>query len=208
MPQDWSWINSWWAHRIPDNAKVLFFSSLAATVVTTCINLHGDALRRRALARGWLLMVPFFSAIVFWFFSAPDIRFLGRLLELMFACSVWSMICSLDRQRIGTPTVWVWPLYFFANVFRHIHFTALLVCIMFAFCFRLLPVPGTSWPALPEADARAVNLQSGLRVQVPVDGSCWFNQLPCAPSVDSRLEYRDPLRADPMAHGFRLHKNP
>jgi hypothetical protein len=208
MPQDWSWINSWWAHRIPDNAKVLFFSSLAATVVTTCINLHGDTLRRRALARDWLLMLPFFSAIAFWFFSAPDIRFLGRLLELMFAFSMWSMIFAVHWYTLTMPSVWTRPVLVVAKLFRFIHFRELLVFLMLIFCARLLPMPGMNWPALSEPATNLVSSERGVQVWIPVDGSCWFNELPCAPSMDPKLEYRKPSSDDPLGYGFRLHVSP
>jgi len=208
MTQDWSWMNFWWALRIPDNAKILFFASVAATAVTTWVNARGGESVRPTLVRDWLLMVPFFSAMIFWFFSAPDVRFLGRLLELMFACSMWSMICSLDRHGIGTSTVWARWLSLVANLFRSIHFAAFLVCLVLIFSARLFPVPALRWPALPQTASSVVSSESGVRISVPVDGLCWFNKPPCSPSVDPRLEYREPLSRDPLAHGFRLQQDP
>jgi hypothetical protein len=69
-------------------------------------------------------------------------------------------------------------------------------------------VPALRWPALPQTASSVVSSESGVRISVPVDGLCWFNKPPCSPSVDPRLEYREPLSRDPLAHGFRLQQDP
>jgi hypothetical protein len=201
-------VHAWWNHRVPDHGKTLFFLSLAANVVTTWINWRGGASTRHALLRDGLLVVPFFSALAFWFFTAPDVRFLGRLLELMFAFSMWSLMCSLDRQWQLTPPAWAQALSAPTKALQALDFKVLLVLTTAIFCLRLLPLPGLSWQALPEPVTGVVRSASGVGVQVPGDGSCWYSQLPCAPTVDPRLEYREPRSADPLAHGFRLQENP
>jgi hypothetical protein len=206
--QNWSWLDSWWHTRVPDNAKNLFFVSLAATGVTAWANLHGGKAARSALVRDFLLMCPFFCALVFWFFSAPDVRFLGRLLELMFALSIWSMVCSLDRLARNASDEWIPRFSFIRKMPLRFDFTGFLVCLMLIFCFRLSPVPRLTWPTLPETTTSLVTPVSGVAVYVPSDGSCWFSMLPCSPSVDPALQYRAPLNDDPLAHGFRILKSP
>ena len=206
--QDWSWINSWWASRVPDNAKTLFFVSVAATGVTAWANFRGGETARPTMVRDGLLMFPFFSAMVFWFFSAPDVRFLGRLLELMFAFSMWTMICSLDRLWGGAITDRPQRFSMTRKALRPFDFTVFLACLMLIFCVRLFPVPRLTWPTLPQAVTSQVTSESGVSIYVPSDGSCWFNMLPCSPSADPQLEYREPLSDDPKAHGFRLRGSP
>jgi hypothetical protein len=206
--QDWSWLDSWWHSRVPDNAKTVFFVSLAATGVTACANFHGGKAARPLLVRDVFLMCPFFCALVFWFFSAPDVRFLGRLLELMFALSIWSMVCSLDRLSRSAGVEWIPRFSFTRNIPLRLDFTAFLVCLVVIFCVRLFPVPRLTWPTLPEATTSLVTSVSGVAVYVPSDGTCWFNMLPCAPSADPSLQYRVPLGDDPLAHGFRVITSP
>ena len=206
--QDWSWLDSWWRARVPDNAKTLFFVGLAATGVTVFSNLHRGKATRLAFARDFLLMCPFFCALVFWFFSAPDVRFLGRLLELMFALSIWSMVCSLDRLGRSAGIDWIQRFSLTRKMPLGVDFTAFLVCLMLIFCVRLFPVPSFAWPTLPEPTTSLVTSISGVAVYVPSDGTCWFNMLPCSPSADPRLQYRDPTSDDPKAHGFRLRDSP
>ena len=206
--QDWSWINSWWASRVPDNAKTLFFVSLVATGFTAWANFRGGEAARPMVVRDGLLMFPFFSALVFWFFSAPDVRFLGRLLELMFTFSIWTMICSLNRLWGDVITDSPQRFSMTREAFRRFDFTVFLVCLIFIFCVRLFPVPGLTWPTLPQAVTSEVTSESGVSIYVPSDGSCWFNMLPCSPSVDPKLQYREPMSDDPKAHGFRLRNSP
>ena len=206
--QDWSWLDSWWHSRVPDNAKTLFFVSLAATGVTAWANFLGGKAARPALVRDFLLMCPFFCALVFWFFSAPDVRFLGRLLELMFALSIWSMVCSLDRLARSASAEWIPRFSLTRKMPLRFDFTGFLVCLMLIFCFRLSPVPRLTWPTLPDPTTSLVTSVSGVAVHVPSGGSCWFSMLPCSPSVDPALQYRAPLSDDPLAHGFRIHKSP
>ena len=206
--QDWSWLDSWWHSRVPDNAKTLFFVSLAATGVTAWANFLGGKAARPALVRDFLLMCPFFCALVFWFFSAPDVRFLGRLLELMFALSIWSMVCSLDRLARSASAEWIPRFSLTRKMPLRFDFTGFLVCLMLIFCFRLSPVPRLTWPTLPDPTTSLVTSVSGVAVYVPSDGSCWFSMLPCSLSVDPALQYRAPLSDDPLAYGFRIRKNP
>ena len=91
---------------------------------------------------------------------------------------------------------------------RFFDFTTFLVCLMLIFCIRLFPIPSFAWPTLPEATTSLVTSVSGVAVHVPSDGSCWVNMLPCAPSADPSLQYREPLSEDPLAHGFRILKSP
>ena len=206
--QDWSWLGSWWHSRVPDNAKTLFFVSVAATGLTAWANFHGGKAARPLLVRDFFLMCPFFCALVFWFFSAPDVRFLGRLLELMFALSIWSMVCSLDRLWRSTGNHWIQRFSLPRKMPLRFDFTTFLVCLMLIFCVRLFPIPSFAWPTLPEATTSLVTSVSGVAVHVPSDGSCWVNMLPCSPSADPSLQYREPLSDDPLAHGFRILKSP
>jgi hypothetical protein len=206
--QDWSWINSWWVYRVPDNAKTLFFASVASTAITTWVNWRGGESTRAALVRDGLLVCPFFSALAFWFFSAPDVRFLGRLLELMFAFSLWLLVCSLDRHWRGTPSAWLKSMSIPLKALQQMDFRVLLVPTLLVFCLRLLPVPALNWPVLPEPVTSVVRSNGGVDIRVPGDGFCWYISLPCAPSADPRLEYREPMSTDPVAHGFRLHDSP
>ena len=153
-------------------------------------------------------MCPFFCALVFWFFSAPDVRFLGRLLELMFALSIWCMVCSLDRLWRSTGNHWIQRFSLPRKMPLRFDFTTFLVCLMLIFCIRLFPIPSFAWPTLPEATTSLVTSVSGVAVHVPSDGSCWVNMLPCSPSADPSLQYREPLSDDPLAHGFRILKSP
>ena len=208
MMQDWSWLGSWWHSRVPDNAKTLFFVSVAATGATAWANFRGGKAARPLLVRDFFLMCPFFCALVFWFFSAPDVRFLGRLLELMFALSIWSMVCSLDRLWRSTGNHWIQRFSLTRKMPLRFDFTTFLVCLMLIFCIRLFPIPSFAWPTLPEATTSLVTSVSGVAVHVPSDGSCWVNMLPCSPSADPSLQYREPLGEDPLAHGFRILKSP
>lgn len=208
LAQDWSWVDSWWNNRVPTNAKVLCLISVIAFTVASWVQRSGSGLERAVLQNVWLLMFPFLSALIFWFFSAPDVRFLGRLIELMFAASVWSVMRSLGSRGVAGPHTGSRRFLAFPILHRPLIFSALLSLILLIFCFRLLPTSGFRWAALPEPAVSLVTSAYGVPVHIPLDGSCWFQKLPCTPSVDPQLEYRDPANLDPLANGFRIHGIP
>lgn len=206
--RDWNWLGPWWANLVPTHSKLLLGCSLTAM----CAASFADFLAKNSFPgprhQDWLLMIPFVAALVFWFLSAPDVRFLGTMLELMFGLSFWALLCSWDRHLKLSQTFAGGRLVLARKFFQSWNFPTIASVTILIFCTRLLPVPAWSWPSLPQPATRVIAIKNGFSVFEPAGGTCWFMQLPCSPAVDPYLEYRETQMGDPLAHGFRVRGKP
>jgi hypothetical protein len=121
-----------------------------------------------------LLAVPLLGALGFWFFSAPDPRFLGAIVVLCFAWSLWlfckAVVCG-GQQGSYRARVQI-TLNYLAVM------GALALFVRWSLA-GLVPQPG--WGPLPVAETAPEANRSGLQAFVPTNGSqCWNSALPCA----------------------------
>jgi hypothetical protein len=145
--------------------------------------------------RGWrhfeerrvaFLPVVVFVALAFWFFMAPDPRFVGSLFWVVGATGLSLYICRCGR-RAGRAAIAVCTVMVLVHNVNPVE--TLLV-------WRRDPGP------LRKGEVTARRTSSGLTVYVPASGDqCWDAPLPCGPAVNSRLRLREPGN---MRSGFVL----
>lgn len=159
--------------------------------------------RRAALAdadrRLGLLYVPSLGAVLFWFFTAPDLRFLGAVPELLVALSGWLMLLRLP-QRAGAPSL---------RLPARAALAAGVALAMMALP-AVKPLSFTGWREIPLISAPAVRTTAaGLQVLVPgSDGLCWDAPQPCTPYFDPRLRQRGGSVAGEFSAGFSTAAGP
>ena len=169
FPQGFGWVSSWLL-MLPATMKYLF-------VASSFLLLLGLIVRRSLAGMGWALILlgsPLVTALLFWFFTAPDPRFLGAVNILYF---VWSLIL-LQHSK-------------FSVVFRGkakqyiegVTWMAVLSVSLFLFFRWSVIQPRTSlgWGPLPASETVLESNRSGLSAFVPsFTGQCWNSELPCA----------------------------
>jgi hypothetical protein len=171
VPSGYGWLNSWLL-ALPSTLKYLFVaSSLMFLVAGMLQRLYSGYSTKQNL----LLAAPIFMALGFWFFTAPDPRFLGATGVLYFAWSLWFFYMSLANfaQRSGGSVAKVQDvLKYFSAI------CALLLFTRWSLIGLFLPF---GWSALPVAETALQANPSGLKAFVPSNGSqCWNSELPCA----------------------------
>jgi hypothetical protein len=184
VPAGFGWVSTW-VQALPQTLKYLFVASTLSLVLALILRRTS---RASALNKTWLLGVPLSAALIFWFFTAPDPRFLGAIVVLYFA----------------------WSLYIFSGLFKNlaqryadslvkasrtaIH---LLVIIGMVALFARWSLSGISglqgWGSLPNPNRELKVNPLGYKAFVPTtDTLCWDSELPCTFMLDDGLQ-RKPL---------------
>ena len=128
----------------------------------------------------FFLMVPI-ASLIFWFFTAPDIRFAGASMWLLGGgVTVLSALRCRASTQILVSTIFL-----------------LLLSLVFgtSALYRGLwvpPGPDHGFHPIPAVDTYEFVTTSGLIVNVPETGDqCWDVPLPCTPYPDPNLRLLD-----------------
>ncbi len=184
VPAGFGWVGAWLL-ALPQTMKYLFIVSSSLLVFALFLRRFVGESR---LNKAWLLGAPILAALAFWFFTAPDPRFLGAIVVLYFAWALYIFAIPLKplafryvgRTVKGTRTV--------------IHLTVIAGIVV---CFTRWCIPGVlyldGWSPLtvPSREVRVNPL--GYKAFVPItDTLCWNSELPCTFMLDDGLQ-RKPL---------------
>jgi hypothetical protein len=170
LPAGYGWFVPWLA-AIPATLKYLFLaSSLLCVAALIWRRLYAESSVKQDL----LLAIPLLGALGFWFFSAPDPRFLGAIVVLYFA---WSLLLFCKAVVCGGQQG-----SYSARVQTTLNYVAVMGALALFVRWSLAglaPQPG--WGPLPVAQTAPEANRSGLQAFVPTNGSqCWNSALPCA----------------------------
>ena len=130
----------------------------------------------------FLLYVPTVIALVFWFLSAPDVRFLGAVLALYFLLSVYLAAVQLQAARPPTARGWL-PA---SPRLGMIVFVVAWIGSMRFIGLNSLSFNG--WKPEPIAVTVERSTNSGTVIRIPASGNqCWNAPIPCASLFNSEL---------------------
>lgn len=179
----WNWIGSW-LKTIP----ILDWTMFSLASILTPANVY------RCLTRSvskpfypyLILYVPVVSAFAFWFFTAPDVRFLGAVPALYAGLSLWLFYVLFIEPRTEWRRIK-------SQEFRTWHWT-----LMIAICLFSLKLTGlrslslTGWTPVPSESVEIQQTLTKLPVYVAQsNGQCWNASLPCASIFNGNL-HADP----------------
>ena len=194
----WRWLGPW-LHGFPRGTAALFGAALLCALADALLALRGSQ-RPSPVLRSPLywLYLPLLGATVFWFFAAPDPRFLGLVPALLLFLAAMML---LRRLRLQFPaTALSMPR---STPVRRGAFAACLLLVLLKLAGpRMMSVSG--WHPLPVVTGPMRQTDSGLVVLVPTeDPYCWYAPLPCTPYFNPALRLRgDPQRG--LAAGFSV----
>ena len=93
---NWAWLEPW-LRAMPTRFWVLL--GLASTLLAANLLIAFSA-RLKPLKMAYLLYAPLLLSFVFWFFTAPDVRFLGLVPELTVILGCWIFWTALSQPFI------------------------------------------------------------------------------------------------------------
>jgi hypothetical protein len=184
VPPGFGWVGAWLL-ALPQTMKYLFGTSsllVLLALLTRCM------LISKRLSEGWPLGIPLITALVFWFFTAPDPRFLGAIVVLYFAWSLYIFLSPLNMlaHRYAKNSLSL------CRAAIHLVVTAGMV-VLFA-RWSLLDTPAIQgWASLPFSKREVQVNPLGYKAFIPTtDTLCWESELPCTVMLDDGLQ-RKPL---------------
>lgn len=179
------WIMPWWEEN--RRLRYEFLLPLAIGAGSLSLTILYFVLRRHMFAldkRYWFLPLAALVGLMYWFYSAPAVRF------------GWHIYWSLGLGLYITMLVAVGGLRRFPILLLMI---PLLTYALFTARPRELPA---AFPAPPETVYNQRVTDSGLVVNVPGrTDQCWLAPLPCTPRFNPQMQLRD---ADQIRRGFSI----
>jgi hypothetical protein len=182
VPAGFGWIGPWLV-ALPQTMKYLFVAS-SILLLCTLILRRITAIGHRNNA--WLISIPIAISLAFWFFTAPDPRFLGSIVVLYFAWTLYMFSLSIDTLTFE----YKWALCKIGRAaINGIVIVGMGVCFV---RWSLLAVSAPfGWSNLPTLERELQANRSGYRAFVPILGmQCWHSELPCTPLLDDGLQQK------------------
>ena len=194
----WAWFPAWADSFMGERWRYIYGALILVAIDLISLVTSKSAKQENKL---FILFIPFVIAIIFWFFTAPDWRFLGAIPQLVIALSGWIFIRRCITRTIFSFTEKL-PTYATSSFVA----LAILVLMTKTADFKTLPLIG--WHEIPRVEVVKQETNSGLQIWVPKSGDqCWDSALPCAPRLNNELRLRgDRNNPESPKEGFSVQK--
>lgn len=177
------WINTWLINF--PLYYWLIFSLSAACITALAIQW---LTKKPSESKKILIIIPPIGSIVFWFFSAPSVGFIGVVPEILLTYLIWAL---LGPSSLMIP-----------NKKRQV-ITFLLAITMWAYAMKTVGIKKISLSGWQEINSQPLEIyetESGLRIFHPIKGDqCGDSQLPCSPYLNPNLRL---INKDNIRSGF------
>jgi hypothetical protein len=200
---DWLWIKPWFNEFLANKSGIIYLSliMIAAALIMAAIVLmmkNKSYVHKTVMIESMLPLLTVLFGLLFWFITAPAIRFANALLFLLpissfillqnqFSDKVKKQFWKIRKALIiliilgATVFVGLWSLWL-----AHNH----QLQPLFAF---------SGLEQIPTAELELQVTTSGIEVWVPIkEGLCWDSPLPSTPYFNENLKFRN----DTMQSGF------
>ena len=177
---DGGWFIAWFSELNPLIKWILTISILLMLI-------NGVRLLTGKQSKGsndeYLLYLPVLSGLLFWFLTAPDVRFLGAVLVLFFALSVYLTLQNQTRSTALDLKIKQ------IRSARHIElFVFTIVAIISLRYLGLTSLSFSGWSQVTHIKTQTSQTKSGQNINFPVLGNqCWDSVLPCASIFNDAL---------------------
>ncbi len=180
---NWEWLPEWFDRMAIDVIGIFIVAFFAMMV-----SIGGSIFitQKKEVNRLNVLYLPLVGSVVFWFLTAPDLRFLGAVLPLFLATGLWLAIRQIQLTQFGQKLD-SYTLPKGAEV--------AIACSLLVLSTKLMGIRAISlegWQPIPQVNAELRRTDSGFYIFVPGDGGfCWDHPLPCAPIFHPNLRFKD-----------------
>jgi hypothetical protein len=187
----WSWFIPWFFNLLSIfRLAVPLLAGTAGAALALGVLCFSQKLNARLKTPALLLpFAPLVAGLVFWFYTAPDLRFADWLFWLLAAWSSVFILHAVPPDRF---------LLYKKNMAKLALLATVLLPLVHLLTWSDLP---KGFSPLPTPPTRMFTTESGLKVHIPVldDVLAWDAPLPAAPLPKARLE----LRGKTLKSGFR-----
>lgn len=194
---NWTWFKPWLAN-LSRFARVMLLIDACLLLANIFVLIRTRNFRQDLGL--YSLYIPLLSALIFWFFTAPDFRFLGAIPTLLAALSGLLLFTHLCEQPTFRRLVDLVSQDEYRLVYRLS--LGLIIVLIFSYFLHLRSLTLRIAEPLPVAEVRQKITNFGAKIDVAKDGLCWANPLPCSWFVDDGLKLLDPAAG--FGAGFTL----
>lgn len=193
----WDWLKPW-LERLSQNVMTTILPLLvtAGSLPLYIAGAWRKPRKGRAQTPGAIALLPVILALIVWFFSYPNDKYIRYV---FWTCAALSLILSLCAWNQAP-----WPI----RILILFAATALAMGLVLYSIVRnetwpLGAGPDQGFYTRPSPSIREFETDSGLKLNAPEGriAQCWQIPLPCTPYTESNLALRVP---GDMASGFRL----
>jgi hypothetical protein len=182
----WSWVAPWIQERISrDQTTVLLPLAVSLVFALACILLLlGVPSARKVNPFAYLLPVPVISGLIFWFFSAPDVRFANALFWILPVSLGFVLIRMLEASGSVQPGRIAYFFLFLGGL--------TLAWMVFKDPHPFLRISKTGFEPIPMGQLTIQRTNAGLEILTPIqDDRCWDSKIPCTPMFNDQLIFID-----------------
>jgi hypothetical protein len=194
----WGWFGPWSSRMSRDIGGVVYPLVLAGffSVIAVISRWLSFAKKRGGLAYfDCVILTPVVIGLLFWFFTAPDLRFAHALFWCLSLSSAVLFLCSVQPLLKKRGFVIVMGVVF---IIANLHFLRNAVKMRHS----IQAVSSSGWHSIMTVPLIQKKTSSGLVVFTPKQGgSCWDSPLPCTPYFNPNLRLRIPGK---LASGFTV----
>ena len=196
--QSWKIIGSWnwlpgWLVRMADRPDIVAPLGLIFVCLLFWIFAGKRSLPPGDLSSGYLnaLLGVGLTSLAYWFWNAPDPRFLGASLWVIVLWAVGTTVYSSPPEKL--PKI--------SRVIVFLFWASVVACFVRNGLALTISTGDKFAQPIPKSVLTSQSTRSGLVVYTPVPGDyCWDGKLPCTPFFRPQLR----LRGRSLAHGFYI----
>jgi len=174
----WAWVPVWF--------KAMSFGTFTLLGCALVLMVIGSALvfvnkMRSTKGNLFLLYLPLYATLIFWFVTAPDPRFLGSILVLCIALSGWFWV-TFSQSILKDYGIKL------TNGKLLSRLGCIVCCLVALKLSGLSSISLSGWKNIPTQDVEVKQTLTGLEILVPnAGGQCWNEALPCASIFNQNL---------------------
>ncbi len=143
----------------------------------------------------WAILFPVTTALFFWFFTAPDPRFVNALFFLLADCMMLLFLIAINQ--IGNKRIFgvVLCITLLIGNLQYLIFTIQNIGL-------ITEISYTGYQPIQIVPLDEKVTKSGLTIFTPETGDqCWDSPLPCTPYLNRSLMLREPGN---LTSGFKI----
>ena len=181
---NWSWVSGW-LKTISIFDQLLFFIATLLMLINFILSVKSNSASN---SKNYLLLYcPLIAGFLFWFFTAPDIRFLGAIPVLYLSTSLWIFYIQISNSTSQ-------KFHFNAKRQQYLYrTTAVIMCLLSLKLTGASSISTQGWAKIPEFPVEIKNTLTNLPVNVAtVHGQCWDAPQPCV-SIFNGNVHADPI---------------
>ena len=183
---NWSWLKPWLAN-LSTFAQTLFSIDAILLLTNALFFIRVKGVERKII---YSIYLPLISALIFWFFTAPDFRFLGVIPILL--ASLAGLLCLMQaHEKLNLAKLERLKRQHYIQAIGRPSFGLVMFAISVYFLQPRSMTLRLAEP-VPIAEVTQKTTNFGVTIDLAKDGLCWANPLPCTWFVDDGLKLLNP----------------